>query len=309
MSYAVPETGPWNRPDITQVARAITDNFEEDRRFAVNGSVVMRLRSCGNLVGAVSALSVVLGVVLSGGTGCHKPEPPPVAYTGATLASAALGVDRVPGDPSSFLLMESGPSEGRFPAAIALSRLEPPQDYFAEEYKGGPIRKQWWVGDIAWEERMHWNSLCNTIPQIREMIVMDSKSPVVSETTVPEIVESARRLRASLCLVYGPSPAAPGCAGLWGILLDTRTGDQVAFVQAQAGPEDFQPRQPDRDKRDLRRCDVNYLVYRKLQEQTRQCIMALIARDAAPATTQPSPWRDNDPRLKLYLIPTRATNW
>lgn len=271
----------------------------------------MRVWSRDKLNRAMPVVAATAAAVLAGVIGCHshKPAPPPVAYTGATLASAALGVNQVPANPSTFLLMESGRSQGRFPAAIALGRLEPPQDYFSEDYKGGPVRERWWVGNIDWEERMQWNSLCNTIPQVREMIVMDSKSPVVPETTIPELVESARRLQASLCLVYGPSPAQPGCAGLWGIVLDTATGDQVAFIQAQAGPNDFQPLQPDRQKRDLRRCDVNYLVYRKFQEQTHQCILALIAKDTPATTTQPSPWKDNDPRLKLYLIPTRGTAW
>ncbi|HOW69836.1 MAG TPA: hypothetical protein PKY77_04475 [Phycisphaerae bacterium] len=269
----------------------------------------MRVRSGGSLSRATAGVAAVIVIVLAMPAGCHKPEPPPVAYTGETLASTVLGVKQVPPDPSSFILMEPARSQGRFPAAIALSRLEPPQDYFSADYKGGPTRQRWWAGDIDWEERMQWNSLCNTIPQVREMIVMDSKSPVVPETTLPDLVESARRLRASLCLVYGPSPAEPSYAGLWGIILDTQTGNQVAFVQAQAGPEDFQPSQPDRRKGDLRRCDVNYLAYRKFQEQTRQCIMALIAKDTAPITTQPSPWKDDDPRLKLYLIPTRATTW
>ena len=271
----------------------------------------MRAWNWTRLNRATPIMTTATGIVLAGTIGCHsnKPEPPPVAYTGATLASAALGVDQVPANPSAFLLMEPNGSQGRFPAAIAICRLQPPTDYYSENYQGGPVRQRWWAGDIEWEERMQWNSLCNTIPPIREMIVMDSKSPAVPETTVPELVENARRLQASLCLIYGPSPVPPGNAGLWGIIMDTATGDQVAFVQAQAGPEDYQPPQPDRKKRDLRRCDVNYLAYRKFQEQTRLCIMALIAKDTPPTATQPSPWKDNDPRLKLYLIPMRGSGW
>jgi hypothetical protein len=109
-----------------------------------------------------------------------------------------------------------------------------------------------------------------------------------------------------LCLIYGPSPTDPEHAGLWGVLLDTHTGTKVAFVQAQAGPPDYEPPHADRREEDMRHRDPNYLVQRKFQREVRKCILNLIRRDLPRTTTQPSPWQTGQPRTTpIYIVPRR----
>ncbi len=255
--------------------------------------------------------TLALGVVLSVPGGCQKPEPPPAAYMGPTLASLELGAERLPADPTGFVLLSQEPSVGRFPNALAVARLEPPQGGFAPEDLGEGPRENWWVRTIRWEEAMNWNRLCNTVPSIREVIVLDRFTTVRPDARPEEITVSARRLEAGLCLVYGPSPAEAGYAGLWGVIADTASNTRVAFVQAQAGPKDFQPPPADRPSEDLRHVDPNYLAERKFQQEVRKCLLALIAMDSPPATTQPSPWRTDAPAAMqpVIVVPERVGRW
>lgn len=251
---------------------------------------------------AFAAALAVLWVLISG---CEKPEPPPVAYIGPTLASSDLGVEEPVPEPTGFTLLEQQPSQGRFPGALAVARLMPPQGFFTPDNHDA-TREHWWIGTIKWEEAMDWNRLGNRIPDLREVIVLDRFTTVCPNSKLEAIAASARRLEAALCLIYGPSPTDPEHAGLWGVLLDTHTGAKVAFVQAQAGPPDYEPPHADRREEDMRHRDPNYLVQRKFQREVRKCILNLIRRDLPRTTTQPSPWQTGQPRTTpIYIVPRR----
>lgn len=237
--------------------------------------------------------------------GCEKPEPPPVAYIGPTLASSDLGVEETTPAPTGFTLLEQQTSQGRFPCALAIARLMPPQGFFTPD-NNNVSKEQWSISTIKWEEAMNWNRLGNKIPDIREVIVLDRLTTVRPGCDVKMIAATARRLEAALCLVYGPSPAEPECAGLCGVILDTQSASQVAFIQAQAGPSDFEPPHADRREEDMRHRDPNYLVQKKFQRQVRQCMLSLIQRDVPPTTTQPSPWQTGKLRpavTPVYVVP------
>lgn len=259
--------------------------------------------------GSVAAWA--LGMVLSVVGGCQKPEPPPAAYMGPTLASFDVAEARLPADPTGFVLLAEGPSVGRFPDALAVARLEPPQGLMTPEDLGEGPRENWWVRTIRWEEAMNWNRLCNTIPSIREVIVLDRFTTVSPDAQPDEIAASARRLEAGMCLVYGPSLAEGGNAGLWGVITDTASNERLAFIRAQAGPYDFRPPPSDRPREDLRHLDVNYLAERKFQQEVRKCLLAMIANDSPPATTQPSPWRTDTPAAMqpVIVVPERTGRW
>jgi hypothetical protein len=244
----------------------------------------------------------LIGLVVVGGivVGCgEKPEPPPVAYMGPTLAGDTLGMDRSVATKSGYTLLSEEPSAGLFPAALAVARLVQPERIVRPDNSPG-----WHVGTIGFEEAITWNSLANTIPSIREVIVMDRQSTVSQTANLEQISSTARRMEARLCLVYGPGSAEADHAGLWGVILDTTAGRKIAVVQAQAGPEDYEPPSPARPEVDQRHRDVNYLAMRKFQEQVRRCVLTLIERDQPSATTQPNPWKAKPSRQEpIYIMP------
>jgi len=223
---------------------------------------------------------------------------------GPTLAGDTLGVKSSGVSKTGFDILETQSSTGRFPGAVAVARLAKPGDFLKSDNT-----QRWEVGEIGFEEAITWNSLGNRIPAIREMIVLDKLSTVSPTANVKEIAASAKRLEAGLVVIYGPAPTAEDKnAALWGVIVDCTTTDKVAFVQAAAGPGDYEPPRADRRKEDRRHWDVNYLARDKFQKQVRQCLLALIERDHPPATTQPNPWQSKPAKEQpIYLLPPRPT--
>lgn len=262
----------------------------------------MHSRTCTQC-GRILAIGILVPALLSSFACSQKPEPPPFAYSGPTVASASLGVEDAKPVPTGYKLLDDEPSSGRFPGAIAIARLIEPKDFWRSDNT-----QAWEVGDIGYEEAITWNSLGNRMPAVREMIVLDKNSTVSPTADLKKIAHSAARLEAGMCLIYGPASTEAEHAALWGVIVDSHTLAKLAFIQADAGPADFEPPPSDRLPQDRRHWDVNYLARTKFQQQARQCILALIERDRPPSTTQPSPWNTKPVREQpIYLLPPRPT--
>ncbi len=264
---------------------------------------------------AAGLLAAALGLI--GGAGCQKPEPPPVAYSGPTLAAADLGLAGPVDAPStSFVLLDHEPSQGRFPLGLAVARLERPNPLFVNESPLFVSEHGWEIADVRPEEGTHWLTLFKTVPPVREVKLVDRLNVVSPDVDLKEVLRSVRRLQLELLLIYGPIAAPPDAAGLAGVLLDVETGDYLAYVQAQAGIADYEPPRPDRPRHDLSHLDPNYLVARKFEQQVRTGMLELIARDRRATTTQPSPWKDaigptpiSPDAVPVYIIPNRRADW
>lgn len=254
----------------------------------------------------------VLAVLLLCANGCSKkPTPPPAAYIGPTTSPRALGVTEVPEvSPCGYTLFQDEQSTGRFPCALAVARLIPAGDFYKPCNLGDDGDGKWWIDNLPDFEATRWNGLCDTIPQIREITVMSRRSVVSPDAPVSGILASAKRVNSGLCLVYGPASTAPDHAALHGVLLDTDSNAAIAFIRADAGPCDFEPKPPDRVKKDQRNEDVNYLVARQFEQHLRCCILELIERDQPRTTTQPSPWNREDaiPR-PVYVLPNQPAGF
>jgi hypothetical protein len=255
---------------------------------------------------------LIIGLLPSGG--CSKPESPPVAYTGPTLASADFGLAR-PAEPAEngFVLLDDSPSSGRFPAALGVVRLDKPSPLFVTDDHLFVADRGWEIATLKQEESVYWNGLLKAIPQSRAVYVLDRRTTISPDCDLDEIIETARRIKLELCLIYGPRLAPDGSAGFGGVIYDVTDGKPLAYVQSDAGILDFEPPRPDRSKYDRSHQDVNYLAARRFEREVRNCFLALVARDTPPATTQPSPWRTSrDLRIPsdavpVYIVPNRRT--
>ncbi len=243
---------------------------------------------------------IVLGVsAIVPATGCSEHKVPE-SYAGQTLSTAevALGVWSAPLD--GYQVIETEPSQGRFPAAVAVVPLEWQDTFRVPE---DAREAGWRIGRLKEEQGGHWNSLFNTLPPIREVLVMDRQSVAWPEAKVDELVASAGRLGSGLCLVYGPSQADPQFAAFSGVLFDTASGSPVATVGASAGPTDMEPQPPGRPKNDLRHEDVNEIAARKFERQVRRCVDDLIRRDQK-SSPQGNPYEGYQPTpVPVYLAP------
>jgi hypothetical protein len=202
--------------------------------------------------------------------------------TGPTLGPAELGLPEGACAATGYVILERERLVGRFPAALAVVKLR--------EASGKDASRGWQAATLKEEQAVWWNSLFNTAPAIREVLVMSERTPGPPGAGVSGLTAKARRLDARLCLVYGPAATGPQEAALIGALLDTHSGRAIARIQAQATSVDFQARRADAPSGDRRHVDPQYLVDRKFQQQVRLCVDELIGRNsllAPPGATAP----------------------
>ena len=271
--------------------------------------VFKAIRGCAEIRFDRYAVAPVIGLILL--AGCHKPVPPPLAYQGPTLAGADLGLAQAVQAPDNgFVLLDQSNSTGRFPAAMAVVRLDKPNPLFVCDQPLFVCDRGWEVATLPGEEAAWWNTLLKTVPQSRAVYVLDRSSVISPDCDLKTVIAAARRLRIETCLIYGPRTVeGDGAAGLAGVIIDAETGQYLAYVQSQAGPLDYEPPRPDRSKHDRSHQDVNFLAARRFEQHVRACFLDMIGRDQAAPTTQPSPWRTMD-QLRLpsdavpaYIVP------
>jgi hypothetical protein len=262
---------------------------------------------CAGIGRCVLMAALIIGPVLGG---CHKPDPPPVAYAGPTLVEADLGLaSPVQAEANGYVVLERASSQGLFPSSLAVVRLDKPNPLFVCEDPLFVCDRGWEVATLKPEEGVYWSLLLRTVPQAQAVILMDRQSVLSPDCDLAQVIDAMRRQRIGLCLIYGPRLVPDGAAGLAGVIIDVATGEYMAYVQSEAGALDFEPPRPDRPHGDRAHQDVNYLAARRFEKQVRACVLELIDRDERPATTQPSPWRNMDElrlpsdAVPVYIVP------
>ena len=246
----------------------------------------------------ITALLIgVWTLVLSGG--CGEKEPPPVAYIGPTLTAADLGGTGAPCPPTGYVVLQAE-SEGRWPAALAVA--------FIHE---APDGSGWQIATLKEEQATWWNQLFNTVPVVRQVLVMERLSLISPTDDIDAIMAKAWRLKTELILLYGHASAPEGQVALTGVIRDTRIGNSVALVRAQAGPADYADHRVDTVEEDMRHIDPEYIAARKFEQQVRQCVLDLISRDTSLPTTQPSAWEEYSKQRQqpAYIIRERPVDW
>lgn len=255
------------------------------------------------------AIAFVIGLAIPA---CQEPEEPPVAYMGPTLAQADLGMTQSVDAPANgYTLLQPQPSQGRFPATLAVVRLDKPNPLFVCDDPLFVAERGWELATLPGQEAMVWTTLLNTVPKSRAVMVMDRRSTISPDCDLEQVLEAARSQDVELCLIYGPRMVPDDHAGLAGVIIDADTGNYLAYIQSQAGILDWEPPRPDRPEHDLSHQDVNYIAARRFEREVRNCMLDLIRLDRPPTSTQPSPWRDmQDLRVPMdsvpvYIVPNR----
>jgi hypothetical protein len=265
-------------------------------------SLVTRIR-VRVVLATASAVLLVTGLA-----GCGDKEKALVYYTGPAMPAQEIDA-RVEALPTTgYEIVEEQRSVARFPGALAVARLAPPGP---ERIDDDGDRTQWRITTMPEEEATYWNALFNRVPRIREVIVLGAATVTWADADHREMNATAERLKADLCLIYGPSASPVDSAAYSGVILDYHA-HPVAYLKAQAGPSDYETPHDDTFKEDLRHRDPEYLAARRFELQVRRCMDELIRRDQPPPATVPSEWRERalDQRERsLYIIPNRDLQW
>ncbi len=249
-------------------------------------------RTCTRLLGVLLLAATALC-----GFGCAHGGLAP--DEGATIAPAQLGIPSELG-PTAFRILQTTSSQGRFPGALAVARVQP------AESEGQAV--SWHVTTLKTEKASYWNTLFNSTPEVRETLMLDEGAFAALPCGTDAIVVAARRHGATICLLYGAAATDAGRSARIGAIYDVSTGSVVAGVHADAGPEDIQPPRTDRPHGDKSNEDVGYLADRKFERQVHTCVLQLIRRDTRVPETEPSPWLNptTRPAMPVIVVPPGA---
>ncbi len=199
-----------------------------------------------------------------------------------------LGVTGPAPEPNRFTAIETQPSIGRFPAGVAVART-------MLEDAGAGERPTLTLDVLTNPEALYWNELWDSIPKIREVIVVDPQSLPQKTVTVSQLLAAARRLRCRLCVIYGQNDVADNASQVLGAVYDADTGELIGtvFAEETVDPREKRPPLPGAPDGDKRNTDAHWLAARKFEQLTRAFVLELIDRDrdaGAPpeTTTQPA---------------------
>lgn len=200
-------------------------------------------------------------------------------------------------DPQSqgIAYYETMPSHGRFPAGIAVARVMQQEGEFKED-------KYLRLSPLESYQATYWAELFDGTPEIREMVMVHSRSVRQELVSKEELLAAAKVLKTKLLLIYGYDNTSnyDQCT-VSGVIYDVATGDVVASVthtvtldeataQALTLPEIKQPKN-DTDNHFY----MDFLAFRGFEEKVRNCSWHLIDADEASTELLPNPFENPKP--------------
>jgi hypothetical protein len=195
---------------------------------------------------------------------------------------------------NAYVLLTDEHTQGRFACALAVAKLERPEDQ-----SGEPAA----VVLVQPIEQALWTEPLRGLDGIREVMFLSPRSVRAEGQGANQICAAANRLGATLLLLYAPNVLGENSAEVLGALYETRTARPLATLRASSTILDAEGRQvsPDRKPGDHRADDARYQAQRKFEREVLACLRALMQRDAHPTTTQPSKWKR--PSNERWWIP------
>ncbi len=228
---------------------------------------------------------LVLALVI-GAAGCESTRP---AVRRTLVQLADLGATGANPDVNTFALVETQASIGRFPAGVSVARV-----MIEDAVSGG--RAAMAIDRLLDPEALYWNELFDSIPRVREVLVIDPQSVPQRYVTIPMLLESSRRLRCRICVIYAQNDVADSASQLLGAVYDADTSELIgtAFAEEVVDPKARIERPADRPDGDDRHRDAHWLAARKFEQIVRGFVSDLISRDREPGApaepgTQPTP--------------------
>ncbi|MCK6457101.1 MAG: hypothetical protein L6Q92_11300 [Phycisphaerae bacterium] len=237
-----------------------------------------------------------LGLLL---VGCGDPtsrpaakleEPSEVAQAAMTAVHPTdLGPSESNYPANGGRILDAGETAGRFPCAVAVARV------IRHEVDGGE-QDRLMVVPISDARGATWNQLMDTLPSIREFVLLGVYGLPVTGCTVDQILDEARRASCRLCLIYAQNGDAATDCELLGVLWDAIGPKPIATFRTSAEVRlDANHRCKSDGKHDHRLCRAEYVATRELESAVQRALWTLAERDRPVTTTQPNPWESHRP--------------
>jgi hypothetical protein len=246
------------------------------------------------LAGAVGAATVLAG--------CVQPERATDSLfekRWPQVSWSQISGTQVEGVRNAYMMMAPGGSVGLFPCSLAVARVTWPADLgsngsgFVVPAMNPP------------NEFIDLMELFDDVWEVSEAFPVTQPGQMPRYVEPADLVARARRVGASLCLVYGPSDNDESDTEIRGALYDTRDGALIAAIHARARVDltAVVPPPRGRHENDLRHIDSRVLAHERFSQLLSDCVADLIDHDRslgrqppppgwtpAPAV-EPLPWR------------------
>lgn len=184
---------------------------------------------------AVSERAIGFALLMAMVSGCHHADIRMDAVQ--VVGENAFELPAAASSDGHVLLVST--TDGLFPGAVSVARVRP-ADSTRPVADATATPSRWSVWELSDDQAVYWNNLMSDVPQVREVVAFQQWSTPRHEVALRDLAAAARRRRTDLCFAYGVVSDDPQCYRMSGLLFQTSTGQRIAAISAQAGPENFE---------------------------------------------------------------------
>ena len=186
---------------------------------------------------------------------------------------------------NEYRILVPQPTQGLFPAAIAVTRVALRDDTDAD----ASSPKRYLLRDPR-NEFLQWNSAFDDQMAVREVFPLAQRN-LAGGDAEPELILAAKRaLSARISLVYAVNELSETESEMIGVLYDAGSAQLVAAFQAQAASAPPPEEERDEEPADLWESDSKALVREKFERLVYSCIRDLILHDEPAPIEVPRGW-------------------
>jgi hypothetical protein len=229
------------------------------------------------------------------GAGCassHKEQPwtapPRVEWTDLHAA---------PIEPQAhgYVSLDAGASTGRFPSAIAVSRVA------VRHSPETPSPRETYLPGKPKNEFLMWNSALDDQMAVSEVFPIAQRDLGGGSAVPAQIASAGAALGARLALIYAVNELSPTQTEIIGVLYETGTLTGIAAFHAQA--ESLPPLEDDSSPTDAWRLDSQARVRDEFEQIVHRCLRDLIASDRPVRVDVPEGWTPAGPTEPVIWPP------
>ena len=248
--------------------------------------------------GSRGYLTLAVGLVALGTTVCGcAPKPVDIWRQPAQVRWDDVAGMNVPPVYDGYAVLDQQKSQGRFPCAVAVSRVAIAWD----QHTG---QRQRMVPVTPHNEFLIWNSAFDDLWQISEVFPIAQRALGGAPVEPKLLVDVAHKFHGQLSLIYGFNVVSPQRTEMLGVLHESASGEPVAVIHASAESVIRPDKQAKvKNNLDAWRYDARALTRARFETLMVDCMRELIARDTPSKIDVPEGWTPVRPNFPILWPP------
>ncbi len=216
------------------------------------------------------------------------------------LTASDLGVPASAISTPGERFMSQDRSTGRFPTGVAVVRVVAAEDEVAG-------KRSLRVGEMPLEQAAYWNQLMDTLPPVREVTILRDLGIDPRGAQWQDFLRESANIDCSLCLMFGRYDGEEECGDMAAVLWDARASKPLAAfrVPIVLDPDLREEYEEEEEPEKLIRA-AQVRAESNLRRMVRDALWDLVGQDQPDTTTQPSPWRNEEPLYPRGDDPLKA---